>query len=142
MGEFNIAPNTQIGRIEIDKPIYPGENAYGIPADKYSRGGEFIENMVTDNFIEFCCRWFNLADVKTMLDDIDEFYASYRVGKFSNLLSAGFGNGISPILPAKKEPQVPITFGPKIPINPIIIDTPRDPNVNYNSLSSKETDNE
>ena len=42
--------------------------------EKYSRGGEFIENMVTDNIIEFCKRWFHLAGFNEILEDINEFY--------------------------------------------------------------------
>jgi hypothetical protein len=40
---------------------------------KYSRGGEFIENMVTDNHISFCKRWFHLAGFKEFLEDMKEF---------------------------------------------------------------------
>lgn len=143
MGEFNIAPNTQVGRIEIPQPIYENENAYNIPAEKYSRGGEFIENMVTDNFIEFCARWFHLADFEEILHDIDEFYLRYTgIGKFGNLVSAGFGNGISPITLTQKTPQCPIEFGPKEPIVPITITTRRDPKLNYNDLSSTSDEEE
>lgn len=71
MSEFNIAPNTQIGRIEIDKQVYDNENVYGL--DKYSRGGEFIENMVSDNIIEFCKRWFGLAGCMEFIEDMKEY---------------------------------------------------------------------
>ena len=69
--EFNIAPNTQIGRILIPDKVYSNENAY--MNKKYSRGGEFIENMVTDNHISFCKRWFHLAGFKEFLEDMKEF---------------------------------------------------------------------
>ena len=36
MGEFNIAPNTQIGKIIIDEKVYNDENAYHIEEEKYS----------------------------------------------------------------------------------------------------------
>ena len=75
--ENNIAPNTQIGRIIIDETVYKGENAYNNP--KYSRGGEFIENMVTDNHIEFCKRWFHLAGFKEILQDMQEYYQKFYV---------------------------------------------------------------
>ena len=71
MGEFNIAPNTQIGRIEIDEQVYDNENVYGL--DKYSRSGEFIENMVSDNIIEFCKRWFGLAGIMEFIEDMKEY---------------------------------------------------------------------
>ena len=81
--EFNIAPNTQIGRIEIDEKVYPGENAYKY--ELYSRGGEFIENMVTDNHIEFCHRWFGLASVEEFINDMDEYYMNRGLGKYSEI---------------------------------------------------------
>ena len=83
MSEFNIAPNTQIGRIEINSKVYNNENTYKIPEEKYSRGGEFIENLVTDNHIEFCHRWFKLANVEEMIEDVDEYYNRFGFGKYS-----------------------------------------------------------
>ena len=108
MLEFNIAPNTQVGKIEIPNKVYKFENLYGIEEEKYSRGGEFIENMVTDNIIEFCNRWFNLANYQEFLEDIDEFYSGYGYGNFSNLRKAGFGE--SPILPTINGKDCPIEF--------------------------------
>ena len=105
MREFNIAPNTQIGRIEIDHKIYNNENAYHIDEDKYSRGGEYIENLVTDNFIEFSHRWLKLAN-------IDEFFGCCGFGKYSDLISKGYNNdgrGRTPVLPTTKGAKSPIT---------------------------------
>ena len=70
-GEFNIAPNTQIGKVIIKHKVYEDENAYSSP--KYLRGGEFIENFVTDNHIEFCKRWLHLAGVIEFLADMKEY---------------------------------------------------------------------
>ena len=135
MAEFNIAPNTQIGKIEIDHVIYEGENAYGIEAEKYSRGGEFIENMVTDNFIEFCVRWFKLGTIQDVLEDADEYYNKYRLGNFTNLLDAGYRN---PVLPTARKHSSAISFGSKKPVNPITINVPRDPQYTYNNLIRKD----
>lgn len=74
--EFNIAPNTQIGRIDIPDKVYDNENVY--MNEKYSRGGEFIENLVTDNTIEFCKRWLHLAGFNELLEDIKEFNEKYN----------------------------------------------------------------
>lgn len=74
--ENNIAPNTQIGRIEIPEQVYAHENAVG--HEKYTRSGEFIENLVTDNIIEFCHRWLYLADFEEMLMDMNEFFMEKR----------------------------------------------------------------
>ena len=62
----------------IPKKVYANENMYGSKEDKerYSRSGEFIENMVTDNEIEFCKRWFHLAGFNELLEDANEYFAS------------------------------------------------------------------
>lgn len=78
MGEFNIAPNTQIGRIEIDHKVYENENAYHL--EKYSRSGEFIDNMVADNLIEFCKRWLHLAGIMEFLEDMKEYESQFIYG--------------------------------------------------------------
>ena len=101
MLEFNIAPNTQYGKIVIPDKVYKNENAYGTAEEQYSRGGEFIENLVTDNIIEFCKRWYYLAGVNEIIEDIDEYYIKNLRGinctipeenrGYSNLIKAGFG---------------------------------------------------
>lgn len=119
MLEFNIAPNTQIGRIVIPNKIYANENTYSIPEEKYSRSGEFIENMVTDNIIEFCHRWFGLGNFQEMLEDIDEFYGT-EYGRFSNLQKAGFAQ--SPIIPVTDKVEAGLIFDSYGPTSPIIFD--------------------
>ena len=101
MLEFNIAPNTQYGKIVIPDKVYKNENAYCTAEEQYSRGGEFIENLVTDNIIEFCKRWYYLAGVNEIIEDIDEYYIKNLRGinctipeenrGYSNLIKAGFG---------------------------------------------------
>ena len=140
MAEFGIAPNTQIGKIIIPDKIYDGENAYHNDPERYSRGGEFIENMVTDNYIEFCHRWFKLAGFEEMIDDIDEFFEPLGYGKYSNLINSGYcDNGlISPILPTATKYQSPIIFNNKNKeIKPIIFHTPRNKDINYETLKEK-----
>jgi hypothetical protein len=41
------------------------------------RAGEFVENLVSDNIIEFGKRWLHLAGVKDLILDIEEFYNRY-----------------------------------------------------------------
>ena len=134
MSEFNIAPNTQIGRIEIPVKVYENENLYNIEADKYSRGGEFIENLVTDNMIEYCHRWFHLANFEEILEDIDEFYNNLNFGRFSNL-EAVFN---SPIVPTSSGIQKPVQFNQPLVTPPVIFYNNRDPKYNYNDLYFKK----
>ena len=141
MGEFNIAPNTQIGKIIIPEQVYDDENAYHTDPDRYSRGGEFIENMVTDNYVEFCHRWFKLAGFEEMLDDIDEYFGVLGYGKYSNLMNAGYcGNGeYSPILPTVAKYQSPITISEKNKYYcPVVFHEPRNTNINYETLKESQ----
>lgn len=135
MLEFNIAPNTQIGKIVIPVKVYEHENLYKIDEEKYSRSGEFIENMVTDNPIEYCKRWFHLAGVEEFLSDIDEFYQDRQIGNFSNLVGAGFRE--SPILPTYSSIETPITFTGSKTESPLIFYTQRPENLNYEYLTTK-----
>ena len=140
-GENNIAPNTQIGRIEIPEKVYEDENYYHIEEEKYSRGGEFIENLVTDNIIEYCNRWFHLGSIEDIIEDIDECYNEFGYGQYSNLISAGFrGDGSlrSPILPTpKSETRQVVSFNNHNIKNPVIFYNSRDPKYNYNDLYKK-----
>ena len=82
--ENNIAPNTQIGKIVIedkDNPdrrfslmehhsMYSNDNS----TINYSRGGEFLENLICKNPMEFGRRWMGLGSVYDVIDDIFEFY--------------------------------------------------------------------
>lgn len=98
--ENNIAPNTQIARIIMDDKVYKNENAYN--QDKYSRSGEFIENLVSDCIIEFCSRYFYLANVTELLcEDLLEYDSIYHFG-IEDLLrkyNYGFRFGINKIQP-------------------------------------------
>ena len=51
--------------------FYNNENVYHNP--KYSRSGEFAENLVCDNIIEFCKRWLGLGGIKEILEDYAEY---------------------------------------------------------------------
>lgn len=136
MLEFNIAPNTQVGRIIIPEKVYEHENTYRIDEEKYSRSGEFIENMVTDNVIEYCKRWFHLAGIEEFIHDIDEYYGD-EYGKFSNLQKAGFIN--SPIEPTGNGGiKSPITFTGSKVSSPIIFYNDRPNNLNYEYLKERK----
>ena len=62
------------GAIEIDEKVYENENRY--VNEKYTRGGEFVENLVCDNIIVFSNRWLHLANFVEMLQDLQEYYSS------------------------------------------------------------------
>lgn len=114
--EFGIAPNTQIGKIEIPNKVYENENIYGPEEDRarYARSGEFIENMVTDNEIEFCKRWFHLAGFNELLEDANEYFESRMFSNMTYIQALNSYNDIieCPILPTENKGIIePLIFG-------------------------------
>lgn len=115
--ECNIAPNTQVGKIVIENKIYDKENL--LNEEKYTREGEFIENLVCDNILEFARRYFGLATFKEfILYDLMEFLeiesisVTYRVpGR--DPLRYHFGskkiNPIHEVTSGKKNPIIDLT---------------------------------
>ena len=71
-GTNEIEYHPELFTTEIYERVYDNENSY--MNNLYTRGGEFMENKVCDNIIEFCHRWFGLADFQEILSDIDEYY--------------------------------------------------------------------
>lgn len=106
--EHNIAPNTLIGAIIMPIKIYKNENYHAYMKSeeenaKYSRSGEYIENLVSGVTLEFMERYFNLAGIKDFLrEDLIEFANIYGT-RFNNLynnaiyFSNTLANGMQPI---------------------------------------------
>ena len=69
--EHNIAPNTQIGMINIPNQIYADENIR--KSEKFVRSGDFIEHFASHNWLEICRRYLNLASFEEMITDIFEY---------------------------------------------------------------------
>lgn len=70
--QHNTAPDTIIGKIFIDNKVNPAENPYHNA--QYDRGGQFLEDLVTDNPLEFGKRWLHFGNVYEVLEDIDEYF--------------------------------------------------------------------
>lgn len=58
-----------------ERKIYTNEDAYH--TDHYMRAGEFIENMVSDNIIEFGKRWLGLAGFEDFSKDMQEYFEKF-----------------------------------------------------------------
>jgi hypothetical protein len=74
--EFNMAPNTQVGKLEILEQVHDKENRYNNP--DYTRGGAFIEDLQSGVYLEFASRWFHLAGYEELYDDIIEYYNTIK----------------------------------------------------------------
>lgn len=76
--ENNMAPNTQVGYYEIPMSVSYNEHPDMFSSSEeeanYSRSGEFLENMMSDNHIEFCKRWLHLGDFKDIMNDARELF--------------------------------------------------------------------
>lgn len=70
--QFNIAPNTQIGRVYIPTQVFAYENMYNL--EHFDRTIRFMEDFHSHNYIEFCQRWFKLAGYQELCEDIMEYY--------------------------------------------------------------------
>lgn len=75
---FNLFPNSLIGNM-----IFPDEKMNNMEnisdmGKMFRREGMFVDDMATENYIEICKRWFNLAGMNELLDDIEEFFTKYR----------------------------------------------------------------
>lgn len=73
--EHNTAPDTIVGKILIDHKVHSRENPYH--NEQYDRGGQFVEDLCTDNILEFCKRWMHLAGFRELLDDMDEYFTTH-----------------------------------------------------------------
>ena len=69
--EFNMSPNTQIGKIIIDNKIWDEEDPFNYKF--YDRGAAFAEDLHSNDYISFCNRWLNLASYRELYDDIIEY---------------------------------------------------------------------
>ena len=100
--EFNMAPNTQVGKIIIDNSPYKD-----IPELKIDAGGTFTENLASHNFIEFCHRWLHMANLEMVLEDVHEFFTKYKTPSYK-----GQGN----LIYDKKRLTVMTIHDPKMPL--------------------------
>lgn len=87
-----MSPNTIIAKIEIDHPVFEKENPFNSQAewswnnakedekdeDKskriYVRGGNYLDDLISENIIEFCHRWLHYASFMEWLDDLEYYF--------------------------------------------------------------------
>lgn len=106
--QCNMAPNTQIGKIEIPDKVYNNENI--AKDEKYCRSSEFVENLVCDNILIFANRYFNLASFKEFIQDLQEYC---RVNNINFEKEFNSWIGVIPFIPSdgKIDPFIEVTSG-------------------------------
>lgn len=70
--EFNIAPNTQIGLVIINREFTAIEAARA----NNTVAGAFMEDMRSQVWLEIGTRWFNLATYTELYHEVEEFFRS------------------------------------------------------------------
>lgn len=71
--EFNMAPNTQIGKIKLPYKVHDKEGHIPSESFNFNRSREFSEDFTSKDWLEFASRWLHLATYSELLDDIDEY---------------------------------------------------------------------
>lgn len=98
--QFNIAPYTQLGMLEIPNKVHENENQ--LRMEFWTRGGEFLENFQSHSWLEINTRWFNLANFTTLYHEVEEFFTN--VMNPSNGLKYYEQSGlISPLIPTNNQ---------------------------------------
>lgn len=81
--ENNLAPNTLISKITIPNKVHKKENNFFNKF--YDRGGAYIEDLMSENYIEFSHRWLGLANVKEMIEDLKEYFTNHPFVNMTDL---------------------------------------------------------
>ena len=81
--ENNLAPNTLISKITIPNKVHKKENNFFNKF--YDRGGAYIEDLMSENYIEFSHRWLGLANVKEMIDDLKKYFTNHPFVNMTDL---------------------------------------------------------
>ena len=77
--EFNMAPNTQIGKVTFPDQIDPNENRFKM--DTWERQIQYMEDLQSGVYIEFCHRWLNFASYDDLIDDIYEYFQTVQASQ-------------------------------------------------------------
>lgn len=68
-----MAPNTQIGKIEIHNQVHDKEGHIPSESFAFNRSREFSEDFTSKDWLEFASRWLHFATYSELLDDIEEY---------------------------------------------------------------------
>lgn len=72
--QYNIAPHTQIGLINIPNVVHNKENMANM--DNWTRSLAFMEDLQSRVWLEFSSRWFNLASYTELYHEVEKFFTT------------------------------------------------------------------
>ena len=75
--QFNFSKSTQIGMIDIENPLYKDPKYL-----QTGSGGTFLENLASQNYIEFGHRWLNLPSVAEQFKLLEEYFTNYKTPQY------------------------------------------------------------
>lgn len=110
--EYNIAPNTIIGKVIIDKMIHPYENRNHY--ENWDRAGSFFEDYHTHDWMIVGFKWFGLPGIVELKNYIQNY--------FDTVMEPTCMYGFNP--DTKGRMIQPIIFYDEIGISPIIFNPP------------------
>lgn len=80
----NMAPYTQLGKYNINVPVWDKENPFN--KENFNRGGQFLEDYMTRNYLEFCHRWLRLADYGDLIDDVIHYCNNVKLSRSNPMM--------------------------------------------------------
>ena len=72
--EFNMSPNSQLGKIKLPYKVHDKEGHIPSENFNFNRSREFSEDLTSKDWLEFASRWLHLATYDELLDDIEEHF--------------------------------------------------------------------
>lgn len=86
--QYNMAPNTQIGKILIDDQVHELENPFNF--EYYDRGGQYLEDFTSENYISFCHRWLHYANFREFMEDMYYYFANIECIRYNQPYTNAF----------------------------------------------------
>ena len=77
---FSISPATMVGKLFIpNKQIMDRYNAPEIATGKYDAGKDFMEGVLTQNYLMVGTRWFNLPTTDKIIKEFENYFGINRI---------------------------------------------------------------
>ena len=77
---FNISPATMVGKLFIpDKQVVDKYSAPEIAKDKYDSAKDFMEGVLSQNYLMLGTRWFNLPYTDKIFKDFEEYFNKRKI---------------------------------------------------------------
>lgn len=81
---FNISPATMVGKLFIpDKQVVDKYSAPEIAKDKYDAAKDFMEGVLSQNYLMLGTRWFNLPTTTNIFKEFEKYFGTNKVRHIS-----------------------------------------------------------